>query len=60
MEVLDKHALMKEKYIRDNNGPFMNKILSKAIMNRSRLRNKFIKHPDDTNRVITLSREITA
>ena len=51
MEVLDKHAPMKEKYICDNNGQFMNKILSKAIMNRSQLRNKFLKHPDVTNRV---------
>ena len=31
---LDKHAPMKEKYVRANNEPFMNKTLSKAIMNR--------------------------
>ena len=29
------------KYIRNNEGPFMNKILRKAIMNRTRLLNKF-------------------
>ena len=34
---------MKTKYIRPNNSPFMNHDLSKAIMVRSRLRNKFIK-----------------
>ena len=34
---------MKTKYIRANNSPFMNKELSKAIMVRSRLRNKSIK-----------------
>ena len=46
---LDKHAPMKEKYVRANNEPFMNKTLSKAIMNRSRLRNRFIKNPNETN-----------
>ena len=40
MEELDKHAHMKEKYVRANNTPFMTKVLSKAIMNRSRLTNK--------------------
>ena len=34
---------MKMKYIRANNSPFMNNDLSKAIMVRSRLRNKFLK-----------------
>ena len=37
MRQLDKHAPMKEKYIRANNTPFMNKKINKAIMNRSRL-----------------------
>ena len=46
---LDKHAPMKEKYVRANNEPFMKKTLSKAIMNRSRLRNRFIKNPNATN-----------
>ena len=40
---LNYHAPMKTKYIRVNNSPFMNKELSKAIMVRSRLRNKSIK-----------------
>ena len=34
---------MKTKYIRANNSPFMNNELSKAIMVRSRLRNKYLK-----------------
>ena len=42
---LKLYTPMKTKYIRGNNGPFMNKILSKAIMTRSRLRNKFLKYP---------------
>ena len=37
MTILNIHAL------RANNAPFMNKLLSKAIMVRSRLRNKFLK-----------------
>ena len=40
---------MKTKYIRTNNDPFMNKILSKAIMIKSRLRNKFLKCPSFEN-----------
>ena len=32
MNLLNKHAPMKTKYVRANNSPFMNKILSKAIM----------------------------
>ena len=40
LKTLNKHAPMKTKYIRGNNSPFMNKELSKAIMVRSRLRNK--------------------
>ena len=50
MEELDKHAPMKEKYVRANNAPFMTKVLSKAIMNRSRLRNKYLKTPTITNK----------
>ena len=40
---------MKIKYIRANNAPFMTKLLSKAIMNRSRLKNLFIKDPSKDN-----------
>ena len=41
--VLDRHAPLKMKMIRGNQGPFMTKQLSKAIMNRSKLRNRYIK-----------------
>ena len=41
LKVFDKHAPWKKKYIRKNQGPFMNKALRKAIMTRSRLLNKF-------------------
>ena len=40
---LNEHAPMKKKYIRANNVPFMNKELRKAIMTRSRLRNRYLK-----------------
>ena len=48
--LLNKHAPSKKKYIRANSSPFMNKTLSKAVMTRSRLRNKFLKNPNNVNR----------
>ena len=51
IRVLNRHAPMKKKYMRANNSPFMNKKLSKAVMNRSRLRNKFLNNPTRENRV---------
>ena len=48
---LDKHAPKKTRYIRANQASFMNKALQKAIMTRSRLRNKFLKEPNSTNRI---------
>ena len=50
MEQLNKDAPMKEKYVRANNASFMNKALCKAIMNRSRAKNKFLKLPNDINK----------
>ena len=35
--------------IRGNKGPFITKQLSKAIMNRSKLRNRYIKWPSREN-----------
>ena len=49
IELINKHAPMKKKFLRANNSPFMNKILSKAFMNRSKLKNKFHKTPNVTN-----------
>ena len=42
IDILNKHAPMKQKYLRANQGRFMTKDLHKAIMKRSRLRNKFL------------------
>ena len=49
-KVLEAHAPVKEKYIRYNQGPFMTNDLRKAIMNRSRLLNKFRKKNTDQNK----------
>ena len=40
-EMLSVHAPIKRRLIRRNQAPFMNKLLSKAIMRRSQLRNKY-------------------
>ena len=42
--------LQKKKFKRGNQMPFMNKDLSKAIMDRTRFRNKFLKNRNDENR----------
>ena len=48
--IFNKHAPMKRKYVRANEAPFMTKELHKAIMKRSRLRNKFLKNKNEINR----------
>ena len=50
MKVLNKHAPQKCKYLRGNHQPFMNRLLSKAIMARSRLRNIYLKNNTVVNR----------
>ena len=52
MELLNSWAPIRKKYVRANNAPYMNKTLSKAIMTRSRVRNKFLKNPNNKNRGI--------
>ena len=51
--IFNKHAPIKRKYIRANEAPFMTKDLHKAIMKRSKLRNKFLK-----SRNLSVSRKI--
>ena len=51
IRLLNQHAPLKERFVRANNSPFMNKPLSKAVMTRSRLRNKFIRNPIHENKV---------
>ena len=40
---LDKVAPLKQKYVRSNHSPFLNKEILKAVMNRTRLKNKFLR-----------------
>ena len=47
IEILNKHAPMKQKYLRANQVRFMTKDLLIAIMKRSRLRNKFLRERAD-------------
>ena len=51
MEVLNKHAPPKKKYVRGNNKLYMNKAISKAIMLITKLRNKLLKYPATANRI---------
>ena len=43
LTVLENHAPMKQKVVRANDKPFMTKVLRKAIMRRSFLKNKYQK-----------------
>ena len=47
--IFNKHAPIKRIYIRANEAPFMTKYLHKAIVKRSKLRNKFLKSRDLSN-----------
>ena len=42
-EILNKHALMKNKLVKANQAPYMTKALRKAIMRRSELETKYFK-----------------
>ena len=48
--VLDRQLPKKKKYFRGNQLPFMNKTLSKAIMSRTKLKNKFLKNRSNENK----------
>ena len=51
LQTLDKMTPMKQKNIRGNQSPFMNKDIHKAIMTRTRLRNRFLKELTQMNRL---------
>ena len=48
--ILNKHAPIKTKYMRANNAHFTNKTLYKAIMTRSRLKNRYNCSPNYINK----------
>ena len=41
-QAIQKHAPIKQQYVRANQAPFINKTINKEIKKRSRLRNKFL------------------
>ena len=51
MNLLNKYVPIKCKYLRANDGSFMNKELRKAIMFRSRLKNKHNKDKSDLSQL---------
>ena len=55
---LNNIAPIKKKYARGNQMPFMTKELSKEIMLRSRLRNKFLIDKTDENHFLYTQQEI--
>ena len=50
INTLNNHAPSKKKYTRSNHLPFMNNELSKVIMNRTKLRNVYVRKRSDENR----------
>ena len=51
-KIVNKHALLKKKFLRGNQAPFINKELRKAIYDRSRLRNRLCKTPTEENEML--------
>ena len=47
--IFNKYEPIKKKYVRANEALFMTKELHKAVMKRSRLRNKFLKDKTENN-----------
>ena len=52
VHTLNSFAPRKRKYARGNQMPFLSKNLSKEIITRSRLRNKYLKHKTEENRLL--------
>ena len=50
LDILNKHAAIKKKYIRAKQSNFMTGKLSKAITKRSKLRNRFLKEKSEASR----------
>ena len=49
-DAFDVRVPIKHKYLRSNQKFFMNKEISKAIMNRTRLRNRFLRTRSNTEK----------
>ena len=51
MDAINKHPPLKRKYIRANHAEYMDKELRQAIMKGSKLRNDYLKHRSEENRL---------
>ena len=49
-EAFQRHAPIKQRYVRANQAPFINKTINKEITKRSRLRKKFLNTKSDIDR----------
>ena len=49
-EAIQKHAPIKQRYVRANQAPFIDKTINKEIMKRSRHRNKSLNRKSDIDR----------
>ena len=52
MTVLNTHTPMKNKIVRGNNAPFMNKTWSKEFTHRSKLKNQYPKKPTEISKTL--------
>ena len=60
LKILEKHAPTKQKVVRANDKPFMTKLLRKAIMRRSFLKNKYQKlRTEDSNKAFKKQKNYT-
>ena len=51
-EAIQKHAPIKQRYVRTNQASLINKTINKEIIKRSRLRNKFLNTKTDIDRKV--------
>ena len=51
MSTLTFHAPERKKVVRGNQAPFFSQKLSKAIMHRSKLKNRYNKNPTEQNKI---------
>ena len=51
MAVVNKHAPLKRKYIRPNHAECMDKVLTQAMMKRSKFRNVYLNNRSEENRL---------
>ena len=48
-DIINHHAPLKQKQVRENHAPFLTQELSKAIMNKSKAKNKYLNWPPREN-----------